>query len=526
MLSIRPTRGETSESKAARSVSLADIGGHRVSLTWNAVVGVVLELADVLAEGQFAGSPAMSDVQLLSGGRVQITQVTASAEPPVTALAGILQALLEGTKPPAELSALAADNVGPAVRHKSLEEFRHALCFFDRPGRREMVAALYERTSRAMGSADFLGRLKAKAEESTTGEGDTSRGRNLVATLVGLSFIVVVVVGGLWFKHYQVASRKAAAARAARQAAEAEAERRRGWPVYAGVSSTDPLVGSFRTTKASEALARVVRQPKPEPTPAPPIAQSAQRQVVPPLQPASSQTVQRQAELTAPLVSGATTANAELTSNSAVHAKKPAQPSWTESILQTSKILFATAQKAVDTMVDKGFALYARLTADQPPADEAPAVTDATPREAETTRSGAGRSRSAPRARGPLPGKDPNMQLLVFGRPPEPAEAEVVPVSAAPAPRVYTAADAQIVPPTILKPQLPNQPRWGVRSDEAGALDLLISERGSVEHVRLVSPGNRFHDRMLVSAAKTWLFTPATLNGAPVKFRARVPITW
>jgi hypothetical protein len=517
MLSIRPPGGETSGSKAAKSVSLADLRGHRVSVTWNDAVSVVLELADALADGQFAGGPAMSDVQLLSGGRVRITEVTASAEPPVMSLAGVLQALLKGTKPPAELSALAADNLGPAVRHKSLEEFRHALGFFDRPGRREMLAALYERASKAMGSADFFGRLKARAENSTGVEGEASdesegdsRGRNLVATLVGLSFIVAVVGGGLWWKQHRVASRKAAAARAARQAAEAEAERRRGWPVYAGASSTDPLVGRFRTTGASEALARVAQQPKAEPALAPQIAQSVQRQAAQTFRPAGG-TVNVPAEVT-------------FRPASAVNAKKPAQPSWTESILQTSKVLFARAQKAVDAMVDKGFALYARLTAGQPSADEAPVVADVTPREAESARAGAGRPRSSPRARGPLPGKDRNMELLVFGRQPEPAEA--VPASVAPAARVYTAADAEIVPPTILKPQLPKQPRSGVRHDEAGSLDLLISERGSVEHVRLVSPGNRFQDRMLVSAAKTWLFAPATLDGAPVKFRARVPITW
>jgi hypothetical protein len=46
-----------------------------------------------------------------------------------------------------------------------------------------------------------------------------------------------------------------------------------------------------------------------------------------------------------------------------------------------------------------------------------------------------------------------------------------------------------------------------------------------VAHVKLLSTSNRYQERMLLSAAKSWRFQPATKNGRPVRFRARVRIT-
>ena len=43
--------------------------------------------------------------------------------------------------------------------------------------------------------------------------------------------------------------------------------------------------------------------------------------------------------------------------------------------------------------------------------------------------------------------------------------------------------------------------------------------------MRLISPSNRFHERMLVAHAKTWKFRPAIRDGQPVKFRTVVRLT-
>ena len=56
-------------------------------------------------------------------------------------------------------------------------------------------------------------------------------------------------------------------------------------------------------------------------------------------------------------------------------------------------------------------------------------------------------------------------------------------------------------------------------------LDMIISETGEVEHVKLISIANRFQERMIVAAAKAWRFRPALKGGQPVKYRIRVRVT-
>jgi hypothetical protein len=43
---------------------------------------------------------------------------------------------------------------------------------------------------------------------------------------------------------------------------------------------------------------------------------------------------------------------------------------------------------------------------------------------------------------------------------------------------------------------------------------------------RLVPTSARLQDRVMVSAAKTWRFTPARRDGQPVRYRLHMPITW
>ncbi len=45
-----------------------------------------------------------------------------------------------------------------------------------------------------------------------------------------------------------------------------------------------------------------------------------------------------------------------------------------------------------------------------------------------------------------------------------------------------------------------------------------VGRSGRVETVRLDTPVNGYHDRMLVSAVKAWHYRPAIKNGRPVRF--------
>jgi hypothetical protein len=89
---------------------------------------------------------------------------------------------------------------------------------------------------------------------------------------------------------------------------------------------------------------------------------------------------------------------------------------------------------------------------------------------------------------------------------------------------VYSEADSDVQPPVFLGLPLPSS--RGFDFESAGVFNLTIDEAGRVHRVHLVSPAARFHERMLLAAAKAWRFTPATRNGQPVWYRTHVRITW
>ena len=87
--------------------------------------------------------------------------------------------------------------------------------------------------------------------------------------------------------------------------------------------------------------------------------------------------------------------------------------------------------------------------------------------------------------------------------------------------RVYSSADAGVEPARLRRPQLPTQPDPDATT---GYFDIVVNELGQVDEVKLISPTRRYYDRMMVAAAKAWLFQPARLQGRPVKYRTRIPI--
>jgi hypothetical protein len=89
--------------------------------------------------------------------------------------------------------------------------------------------------------------------------------------------------------------------------------------------------------------------------------------------------------------------------------------------------------------------------------------------------------------------------------------------------RVYTtgdlAGDLGVIPPLPRGRQLPASGPSGISSGLVGQLELLVGRDGEVEAVKLHTPLNRFHERMIVSAAKAWKYEPATKDGKSVRFR-------
>jgi hypothetical protein len=95
--------------------------------------------------------------------------------------------------------------------------------------------------------------------------------------------------------------------------------------------------------------------------------------------------------------------------------------------------------------------------------------------------------------------------------------------SQAPAPSIYTIDDPGVVAPVPLKQTLP--PFTGLTIPaRQGVLDVLIDEHGLVQSAAMRVPIDPRYDRLVVDAARAWKYDPATLAGAPVKYRKLVQI--
>ena len=79
--------------------------------------------------------------------------------------------------------------------------------------------------------------------------------------------------------------------------------------------------------------------------------------------------------------------------------------------------------------------------------------------------------------------------------------------------------DSEVIAPRLLDPV--RLPPWAQPSADASEneIELHISETGAVERVRMVSPPTRLTDMMILSAAKTWMFAPASKEGRPIPYR-------
>ena len=92
-------------------------------------------------------------------------------------------------------------------------------------------------------------------------------------------------------------------------------------------------------------------------------------------------------------------------------------------------------------------------------------------------------------------------------------------------PRIYSSADANVVPPIVLRQSLPRFPSKVVPSGQ-GIVEVVVAETGAVEMATVIASVNGQYDRAVLDAAKTWMYKPASLDGAPVKFRKDIRITF
>ena len=115
---------------------------------------------------------------------------------------------------------------------------------------------------------------------------------------------------------------------------------------------------------------------------------------------------------------------------------------------------------------------------------------------------------------------------------PPPAPAPLPPpiseVAKAPSvPRVYTAADADVVAPQAISRAMPGwRPPSVLIAQQSfrGTLEVIVNEQGMVEWAGISKASFPSYDSDLLSATKTWRFRPATKRGEPVKYRLAVEV--
>ena len=107
---------------------------------------------------------------------------------------------------------------------------------------------------------------------------------------------------------------------------------------------------------------------------------------------------------------------------------------------------------------------------------------------------------------------------LVAAAPPPPA------VTTPREPVIYSVDDKNVMPPETVRQDMPQYP-GRVAFDRAGVVEVLIDASGAVEGATMVLSVEPLYNRLLLAAAKNWVYRPARLDGKPVKYRKRIQVS-
>ena len=198
----------------------------------------------------------------------------------------------------------------------------------------------------------------------------------------------------------------------------------------------------------------------------------------------------------------------------------PAAMAWPSTPVLEESSAVTTVTTTIDRLFARGLQTLGAVTSEPPAVDDPapPAASLMTPRKVKSAAEAIAASVTA-EAEAPAPAP--------FAEPAASVEATIETVEDENPRRldnsVYSLQDQEVEPPTLAYPQLPS-PVSVADHDGSSYLELLVSESGTVDRVRLRSAHSTVHERMLVSAAKAWRFRPAVKNGQPVKYVTRIAV--
>jgi len=107
--------------------------------------------------------------------------------------------------------------------------------------------------------------------------------------------------------------------------------------------------------------------------------------------------------------------------------------------------------------------------------------------------------------------------------PPTPPPPPVATLAPPRRPSIYTGDEPDVVPPVVVRQQIPNF-IGTVTASRAGVVEIIINEKGTVDAARIRTSLDPSYDERVISAAKGWVYKPATVDGVPVKFLRRVRV--
>jgi TonB family protein len=126
-----------------------------------------------------------------------------------------------------------------------------------------------------------------------------------------------------------------------------------------------------------------------------------------------------------------------------------------------------------------------------------------------------------------------DLAVAATAPPPEaPKPAAPPPVAAAPPPapkpdplHIFNIGDKDVTPPVILRQDMPSLTQIvKLQASDKGVVEVVIDQAGRVEAVTVRQSVHPRYDVQLLAAAQSWRYSPATLNGQPVKYRKMIQI--
>jgi len=509
----------------ARSLLIADLLDNRVRLEWHEAVAIAQHLCGVMVRDPAANVHHSLvepwNVEITNAGDIQVLPGGSSSDPLVKQVGRVLSTLLQVSIAPAELRLVASQASFEVPVYSSVEELSAALRRFERPGDLDAIRSAYQRGLDAKFSVAPARTRVAPAVDLHAD--DHSRPRKatpapLVAptrahspngprvALAGAAVVFAIALVPVIRSVMRSSDGEPAATSAQRQGERFETppsappERRniapRPAPPTSANAAAHPAPSPVASTASHRPLKRAIgREVVTAPaTPAARVAVSPQRR---PASSGSNDSLEAERRAVGLLAAG----NAD-DASIMFDAIVMRNPFYQLDPSRSSPEALAALQSSKRILLP---VLARRLYEDARAAYEAGDFTKAIA--------------AGGRALALLNSLDPNEPA------PRDLETEATNlVALATAARtaeedtIYSIGDTGVTPPRPLSRQLAATVLLRRSTPPTGRLEILVGRSGRVEIVRLDTPTNGYHDRMIVSAVKAWRYKPALRNGKPVRF--------